>query len=236
MSAVAAAALSLSLFLAGDAEVANGVDDAQRFGFTAWGCGSRVSSEWRQHDGRVVAEEKLDLADGRWVRYRLQRHNVGQEVVAVRAGREVELTILQGQSRRQVTLRPTGDLLAGPTLVSHLGDALPTLRAGRPVEFDYLVAEQGMILRLRASAAARGTGETVVKVEAASVLLRPFVPVTTLLFDATGDLRSLAGRLLPQAGDVGKAKSLDGVLRIRSTAVAGTASRKQSICNTADLS
>jgi hypothetical protein len=75
-----------------------------------------------------------------------------------------------------------------------------------------------------------------VHIEAASMLLRPFVPATTLVFDAAGGLRSMTGRLLPQAGDITKPKSLDGVLRIRPVQVAGLEPRMQSGCNNPDLS
>lgn len=249
MSGFLGGTLALALLLSGDAQAVDGAGNGKSFGFVAWGCGSRVRSQWRQHDGRVVAEETLDLEGGRWMRYRLQRHNVRQEVVAIRSGREIVVTIRKGESQRRVSLRPTGELLAGPTLVSHLAEALPTLQAGRPMEFDYLIAEQGIVLRLRATATAQGgvegpaatgsqgfRGAVVVRVEAASVLLRAFVPATTLTFDAAGGLRSLSGRLLPQTGDVTKPKSLDGVLHFEAAETARSSSRMQSVCNTTDLS
>jgi hypothetical protein len=250
VTTIGSAALVLALLLTGDAEVADGSKSGVRFGFDAWRCGQSVRSSWRQRDGRVVAEEKLDLEGERWVRYQLRRHNLAQDVVAVRAEGEVTLTIRNGEALRRVTLKAGDGLLAGPTLVSHVATALPRLQQGQPLEFDYLIAEQGMVLRLRASAdpdragsrlaAGSVAGDTVVHIEAASMLLRPFVPATTLVFDAAGGLRSMTGRLLPQAGDITKPKSLDGVLRIRPVQVAGLEPRMQSGmqsgCNNPDLS
>jgi len=229
------AALAVSLFLVGDA-VVGGANDL-RFGFEAWRCGDALRSTWTTPDGRLVAAEKLDLEGERWVRYRLQRVPVAQEVLAERKGGEVTITIRNGDNSRRVTLRAARDLLAGPTLVSHLGAVAPSLALQQPIEFDYLIAEQGLVLRLRAVATSRRVdGGTTVKLEAASMLFRPFVPATTLEFDGDGNLSSLSGRLLPQFGDVKKPKSLDGVLRLRAGEPQSSFARMQSVCNKSGLS
>jgi hypothetical protein len=166
------------------------------------------------------------------VRYRLQRPTVAQDVVATREGESLRLVIRNGESRKQITLATTQTVLAGPMLVDHLSEKLPRLRAGKAVEFDYLVPDHGLVLRLRATleGSAR-TSESRVRVEAASLLMRPFVPNTKLVFDDSGVLRLMSGRLLPQLGDVTKPKSLDGVLRVKTVNVSGDPSSMQSTCN-----
>ena len=241
MASAGVVALALGLVFAGEAQVAGGASDGLRFVFDAWRCGSSVHSAWRQGDGNMVAAEELDLEGEQWVRYRLHRPNVAQDVVAVRSGRIVNLTIRQGGSTRRVTLQTGAELLAGPALVNHIATSLPQLRAGEPLEFDYLIPEEAMILRLRASlaqpaAVADPAVITAVRIQAASVLLRPFVPMTTLVFGVDGDLRSLTGRLLPVSANAKKLKSLDGVLRIRPVHLAAREPRMKPVCNNPSLS
>jgi hypothetical protein len=223
--------------LSGDAQVAAGAGEGSRFRFDAWRCQNEVHSRWRNGDGRVVAEEKLAFEGERWVRYRLQRPTIAQDVVATREGNTLRLVIRNGESRKQVTLATSHSVLAGPMLVDHLSDKLATLRGGKAVEFDYLVPDHGMVLRLRATldGSVRGT-ESRVRVEAASILMRAFVPNTKLVFDDSGVLRSMTGRLLPQLGDVTKPKSLDGVLRVTTVNISGDGSPMQSTCNRPTLS
>lgn len=229
--------LAFAFVLSGDAQVAAGAGEGSRFRFDAWRCQSEVHSRWRSGDGRVVAEEELAFEGERWVRYRLQRPTIAQDVVATREGDTLRLVIRNGESRKQITLATTQTVLAGPLLVDHLAEKLPRLRAGKSVEFDYLVPDHGMVLRLRATleGGAR-TAESRVRVEAASLLMRAFVPNTKLVFDDSGVLRSMTGRLLPQLGDVTKPKSLDGVLRVRAVNVSGETSSMQSTCNRPTLS
>jgi len=226
------AGLALAFVLSGDAQVVAGAGDGARFRFDAWRCQNEVRSRWRGGDGRVVAEEELAFEGERWVRYRLQRPTVAQDVVATREGESLRLVIRNGESRKQITLATTQTVLAGPMLVDHLSEKLPRLRAGKAVEFDYLVPDHGLVLRLRATleGSAR-TSESRVRVEAASLLMRPFVPNTKLVFDDSGVLRLMSGRLLPQLGDVTKPKSLDGVLRVKTVNVSGDPSSMQSTCN-----
>jgi hypothetical protein len=222
----------LAFVLSGDAQVAAGAGEGPRFRVDAWRCQNEVHSRWRGGDGRVVAEEELAFEGERWVRYRLQRPTVAQDVVATREGESLRLVIRNGESRKQITLATTQTVLAGPMLVDHLSEKLPRLRAGKAVEFDYLVPDHGLVLRLRATleGSAR-TSESRVRVEAASLLMRPFVPNTKLVFDDSGVLRLMSGRLLPQLGDVTKPKSLDGVLRVKTVNVSGDPSSMQSTCN-----
>jgi len=229
--------LAFAFVLSGDAQVAAGTGEESRFRFDAWRCQSEVHSRWRSGDGRVVAEEELAFEGERWVRYRLQRSTIAQDVVATREGDTLRLVIRNGESRKQITLATTQTVLAGPLLVDHLAEKLPRLRAGKSVEFDYLVPDHGMVLRLRATleGGAR-SAESRVRVEAASLLMRAFVPNTKLVFDDSGVLRSMTGRLLPQLGDVTKPKSLDGVLRVRAVNVSGETSSMQSTCNRPTLS
>jgi hypothetical protein len=222
----------LAFVLSGDAQVAAGAGEGPRFRVDAWRCQNEVHSRWRGGDGRVVAEEELAFEGERWVRYRLQRPTVAQDVVATREGETLRLVIRNGESRKQITLATTQTVLAGPMLVDHLSEKLPRLRAGKAVEFDYLVPDHGLVLRLRATleGSAR-TSESRVRVEAASLLMRAFVPNTKLVFDDSGVLRLMSGRLLPQLGDVTKPKSLDGVLRVKTVNVSGDPSSMQSTCN-----
>lgn len=224
--------LALAFVLSGDAQVVSGTGEGPRFRFDAWRCQNEAYSRWRGGDGRVVAEEELAFEGERWVRYRLQRSTIAQDIVATREGDTLRLVIRNGESRKQITLTTSPTVLAGPLLVDHLSEKLPRLRAGKPVEFDYLVPDHGLVLRLRATLeGGTRTAESRVRVEAASLLMRAFVPNTKLVFDDSGVLRSMSGRLLPQLGDVTKPKSLDGVLRMKTVSISGEASSMQSTCN-----
>ena len=126
-----------------------------------------------------------------------------------------------------------GEVLAGPTLITHLQSKLPELRRGRPVEMQYLVAEQAMVLGLRASATRYGAdGRTNLRVEASSALLRPFVPTTLISFDADGRFVGMQGRLLPQKQ---RGVPLDGVIRVTYPTGMRVASMKSS-CNKSTVS
>jgi hypothetical protein len=213
--------------MVGDAEVTTAAARGARFAVGAERCGDAVISEWRDAEGRVVAHEQLDLQGEVWVRYRLRRNSVRQDVQAVRDGNLVRVQIRNGNRERSVSLPAQPELIAGPLLVPFLHSRLVELRRGRPVDFAYLVADRGLRLQLRASlqpgngiggAGTVGIAErfahTTVRLEAASLLMRPFVPPTVLGFDATGRFVAMQGRLLPQLGPVGEPQSLDGVMRV----------------------
>lgn len=203
-----------------------GADAAGRYLVNASRCGERLSTEWRHPDGTLAASEEVELAEGRWVRYRLQRANVGQDLRAERRGDVVTITDGSPSARSPMQISGRGTLLAGPELVFFLQSRLSDLRAGRSVAFQYLLADRGTTLGF----VARGTveeAETRVTLEPSSVLAKPFVPTTRFLFADDGGLREVVGRMLPVAGSTKAPKPLDGVLRM---------SGAQSSCNKKSLS
>jgi hypothetical protein len=92
-------ALALGLVFAGDAQVAGGASDGLRFVFDAWRCGSSVHSAWRQGDGTMVAAEELASRGRAMGPLPAPPSQFAQDVVAVRSGRIVNLTIRQGETR-----------------------------------------------------------------------------------------------------------------------------------------
>lgn len=210
----------------GEAEIRGGAAGGQRFLVSAMNCGDRLATEWRRPDGTLAAVEEIEVADGRWVRYRLQRANLGQDLRAERNGAAVTIVDGSRPTRPATRLTERGLLLAGPELITFLRSQLPALRQGRALEFRYLLADRGIALGFVARAAADGEG-TLVTLEAASAFARPFVPVTRLGFAADGSLRQVVGRMLPMSGDPRSPTALDGVLRM---------SAAKSTCNTKSLS
>jgi hypothetical protein len=204
----------------------DGTDASGRYLVDASRCGERLSTEWRHPDGTLAASEEVELAEGRWVRYRLQRANVGQDLRAERRGDVVTITDGSPSARTPTRLSGRGTLLAGPELVLFLQSRLSDLRAGRSVTFQYLLADRGTTLGFVARGAAEGAG-TRVTLEASSALAKPFVPTTRFLFADDGGLREVVGRMLPVAGSTKAPKPLDGVLRMTAT---------QSSCNRKSLS
>lgn len=204
----------------------DGADASGRYLVNASRCGERLSTEWRHPDGTLAASEEVELAEGRWVRYRLQRANIGQDLQAERRGDVVTITDGSPSARTPTRLSGRGTLLAGPELVLFLQSRLSDLRAGRSVTFQYLLADRGTTLGFVARGAAEGAG-TRVSLEASSALAKPFVPTTRFLFADDGGLREVVGRMLPVAGSTKAPKPLDGVLRMTAT---------QSSCNRKSLS
>jgi hypothetical protein len=204
----------------------DGADASGRYLVNASRCGERLSTEWRHPDGTLAASEEVELAEGRWVRYRLQRANIGQDLRAERRGDVVTITDGNPSARTPTRLSGRGTLLAGPELVFFLQSRLSDLRAGRSVTFQYLLADRGTTLGFVARGAAEGAG-TRVTLEASSALAKPFVPTTRFLFADDGGLREVVGRMLPVAGSTKAPKPLDGVLRMTAT---------QSSCNRKSLS
>ena len=204
----------------------DGADASGRYLVNASRCGERLSTEWRHPDGTLAASEEVELAEGRWVRYRLQRANIGQDLRAERRGDVVTIKDGSPSARTPTRLSGRGTLLAGPELVFFLQSRLSDLRAGRSVTFQYLLADRGTTLGFVARGAAEGAG-TRVTLEASSALAKPFVPTTRFLFADDGGLREVVGRMLPVAGSTKAPKPLDGVLRMTAT---------QSSCNRKSLS
>lgn len=210
----------------GEAVIRSGGAEGLRYLVTASRCADRLSTEWRHPDGSLTALEEVELADGRWTRYRLRRANVGQDLRAERRGDVVTITDALRPDRGPARLTARGTLLAGPELVSFLGARLAELRAGRPFDFQYLLADRGTAIGFIALGRIQGE-DTEVALEASSALVRPFVPATTFRFSPDGGLRQVTGRMLPVLGDAKSQKALDGVLKM---------SGPQSTCNKNSLS
>ena len=219
--------------LNGEAEVTGKAERGARFEFGGGRCGVFGYSEWRDGAGVAIAREELIYNGAAWQRYRLQRMPVAQDVEATREGDFIHLDIRDGERRRKVRLEVEGEVLAGPTLITHLQGNLRDLRRGKPVELQYLVAEQAMVLGLRATITGYGAGGlTNVRLEASSALLRPFVPTTLITFDDEGRFVGMQGRLLPQRQ---RGIALDGVIRVTYAGGMRVASMKSS-CNKSTLS
>ena len=219
--------------LNGEAEVTGKAERGARFEFGGGRCGVFGYSEWRDGAGVAIAREELIYNDAAWQPYRLQRMAVAQDVEATREGDFIHLDIRDGERRRKVRLEVEGEVLAGPTLITYLQGKLRDLRRGKPVELQYLVAEQAMVLGLRATTTGYGAGGlTNVRLEASSALLRPFVPTTLITFDDEGRFVGMQGRLLPQRQ---RGVALDGVIRVTYPGGMRVASMKSS-CNKSTLS
>jgi hypothetical protein len=209
----------------GEAVIHGEASEGRRYLVDASRCGDRLSTEWRDLEGSVVAYEEVELSGGRWVRYRLQRTNIGQDLRAERRGDVVTITDRSRPGRSPAQVNGRGDLVAGPQLVFFLQSRLADLRAGRRIELQYLLADRGTALGFIARGESVGTG-TRVALEASAALARPFVPTTTFEFGADGGLRQVSGRMLPVTGDAKSPKALDGVLRMNAA---------QSSCNRKSL-
>ncbi len=158
-------------------------------------CDGRMRSEWRTASGQMIAWDEVEFRDGQFLRYRLVRPNLGQDM----------------------TLRGTGDLtLAGPMLIEFARRNLPALRSGRELRVHYLVAERGSNVELRLRASRPVGPRTQVVVEAASALLRPFVPRAVLSFDPASRFVGMDGQILPQLGSRSRPEPVAAQVRVLS--------------------
>jgi hypothetical protein len=212
LTCAAAIAHAQDTGLNGAAEVTGKAERGALFKLRGGRCGVFGYSEWRDGAGVLVAREELIYLGDAWQRYRLQRLSVSQDVEVSREGSVIHLDVRDGQRRRKARLEVEGEVLAGPTLITYLQTKLRPLRLGQPMELQYLVAEQAMVLALRARITDDSSdGLTTVRLEASSALLRPFVPTTLITFDDEGRFFRMRGRLLPQRQS---GVALDGVIKV----------------------
>jgi len=178
----------------GDA-VSQHVHHATSYRWRVESCNGRMRSEWRTAAGQMIAWDEVEFADGRFLRYRLVRPNLGQDMT------------LQGGGK--VTL-------AGPMLIEYARRHLALLRGGRELRVRYLVAERGSTVELRMRAR-QGTRErTEILVDAASGLIRPFVPAASLEFDAAERFVGMQGQILPQLGSRTRPEPVAAQVRVLS--------------------
>ena len=158
-------------------------------------CDGRMRSEWRTASGQMIAWDEVEFRDGHFLRYRLVRPNLGQDM----------------------TLHGSGDVtLAGPMLIEFARRNLQALRSGRELRVPYLVAERGSSVELRLRASRPIGPRTQVVVEAASALLRPFVPRASLSFDPASRFVGMDGQILPQLGSRGRPEPVAAQVRVLS--------------------
>ncbi len=225
-------ALAAETTLWGEVEITSPSARGSRLELIGGRCGVFGYSEWRDSNGVALAREELLFGEAEagapWRQYRMQRFFIGQDVLAERTDGSIQLEIREGERRRQTQLVVGDDVLVGPMLVTHLQSKLPLLRRGKVIVVPYLVAEQAMVLELRATRLDNGTDSlTIVRVETSSAFLRPFVPTTRVTFDQEGRFVGMQGRLLPQ---IKRATPLDGLLKVSHLGGSRLKSMK-SICN-----
>jgi len=210
------ASLALSLALVGEAKVTSRPFDGTPFRFTSSRCSDRFHSQWRNNVGQLITEEILIVDGNQWTQYRLRHVLVDKEVLATNKGNLIRVEIRSGAGSRTINIPHDGQILAGPLLVESIGLGLENIRHNGPVDFDYLVAERGLVLRLRATFEEEESRKaTMVQVGAASPFLRAFVPKVMLTYNDDGWLESVEGRLLPVLQKGGNPVPVDGKLLVR---------------------
>lgn len=208
---------SVEAVVMGDATVrTRGSTGPRRMQLRVTRCTDRLRSEWRSSDGRLLASDDVLISGSGFTRYTLARENLGQRITVTRSGSELEFRSGDGAPSQSVSVEPGIPVLAGPMLVTYVGERLAQLRAGRSLLVGYVIAERGMVLRLRIGAHAHGAdGGLEVHADAASPLLRPFVPTTSMSFDAAQALVSMSGRILPQDAGALQPVPLDARVMLR---------------------
>ncbi|MFM7275646.1 MAG: hypothetical protein ACKO4A_17700 [Gammaproteobacteria bacterium] len=123
------------------------------------------------------AFEQTDLRDG-------QRSGGAWSAEGYRLERGTESRLLES---------PEGELVASSGFDRYVRRHREALRAGETLEFDFALAERLGTLRLRIRREDAAAGTQAFRVEAASVLLRPFVPAIRLDYDEAGRLMRYRG-------------------------------------------
>ncbi|MSQ99784.1 MAG: hypothetical protein EXR88_00095 [Gammaproteobacteria bacterium] len=191
----------------------------QKINIEFYDCGNKLVGIWRSMDrseGRSLsAREDLELTETGWSRYRLTRANVDQDFLVIRRLTTVDIESRSQKGVKHSSLKVPVGVLVGSQLALYLEQHLSHLKLGRVLEFNYLVPDREMVVAFRAKFSGWGAeGRANVHMYAASILLRPFVPNTDLVFDAQGRFIAMNGRLLNQAGSSRKPELLDGSLKI----------------------
>lgn len=166
-------------------------------------CGTRMRSEWRDASGALVAWDEVTQAGPAASRYDVVRVTSGQSFNARFLGREIVIdSATNGRSLDRDHVSTDGEaVIAGPMLIALVQEQLPRIRAGEELVRSYLVPEKSLVLRLRARRSQTGAdGSISVLIQAASPLLRPFVPTTLLDFDGRDRLVRSSGHILPLEG------------------------------------
>lgn len=162
-------------------------------------CEEFVRSEWRAHDGALIAADELESGpDDQFSSYRYWRPNVAESGRVIRDGRRVRIEIDSGGERRVRELDAPADLTLGPMMALHAEKHLRDLRRGKPFVIDYLVPDRFMVLRFSMAAPARAVSD--VQVSPTSWIVRQSVEPLRLFFDTQGAFVGLRGRALPLAG------------------------------------
>ncbi len=188
----------------GEAHADPGAAAVAAYRFRVERCASTLRSEWRSAAGELLAWDEVQLADGRLLRYRLVRPNLGQDIT--RTGPAATDDASSGTP-----------LLAGPMLIDYARRVLPTLRSGEAPRLRYLIAESGMLLPLRLRLGRQTADRTAVIVEAAQPWLRPVVPRATLEFDAAMRFVGMEGQILPQRGSAQRPEPIAARVRVLSS-------------------
>lgn len=185
----------------GEAQVEAGPAAGSGFRFRVERCATALRSEWWSANGELQAWDEVQLAEGRLLRYRLVRPNLGQDITRMApAGRDAE------SSEQPV--------LAGPMLIEFARSVLPGLQSGEVPKVRYLIAETGLLLPLRLRLERRSADSSWVTIEAAQPLLRPLVPRATLEFDARARFVGMRGQILPQTGSERRPEPLAARVRV----------------------
>ena len=180
------------------------VDTPQRkFRWSVERCGPRLRSEWRDASGALVAWDEVTQSGVAANRYDVMRVKSTESYSASFQNREIIIdSAKNGRSLGRERIGTHGDaVVAGPMLIALVQEQLSRIRAGEDLVRSYLIPEKPMVLRLLARRLQTSAGGSIsVLIQAASPLLRPFVPTTVLEFDGRDQLIRSSGHILPLQG------------------------------------